>query len=106
MHFIRASTFNDESGDHPSKKLYDLNVFLVDKRYLGKSNDYIIEKGSWLIRGLQVQLAPDISKETNVDQTIIPTKDLELSIIGPQPEIKVNALYVLGDLFFKERKMV
>ena len=45
---------NIDSLDVSSHKLYDLRISLVDGDELGYPNNFIIEKGSWLIQGIQV----------------------------------------------------
>lgn len=106
LYFPRVSKpFVDAHWDLPSQKMYELDVILVDKTHLGKSNNYIVEKGSGLIRALQIRLDTEISEETGFAKTIIPTQNIDFSITYGRPEIKINALYVLSEKFFQEKKM-
>ena len=105
--FPRSSEpFVDDPGDISSQDLFDLDMQLVDKTNLGESIDLVVEKGTWMIRGVQVQVNQEIAQETGVEKSIIPIKNLEFLTEEGQHKIKVNALYVLGDTFFTERKQV
>ena len=107
LYFPRTSEpFVDDPWDLQSQKMFDLDVKLIDETYLGTSIDYVVEKSTWLIRGIRIQLNPEISKETGMGRSIIPIRNLEVSIQDRLPEIKVDALYVLSDKFFTERKRV
>jgi hypothetical protein len=50
-------------------------------------------------------LAPEISKDTGHEEIIIPVANAEFEVSEKLSRIKVNAVYVLGDAFLKEKKM-
>jgi len=88
-----------------SQRLYNLRMNLVDGADIGYPVNYVVERSTWLIQGIQVRLASEISKDTGHEEIIIPVTNAEFEMSEKLSTIKVNAVYVLGDTFLKERKM-
>ena len=100
-----AHSVSIDSFDVSSQKLYDLRLNLVDGDELGYPTNFVIEKGTWLIRGIQVLLGPPISKDAGVQNIIIPVENAVFLLSETASRIQVNATYVLSDSFLKEKKM-
>jgi Holliday junction resolvase-like predicted endonuclease len=99
-HSIIADPF-----DVSSQRLYDLRLNLANGDELGVPINYVVEKGTWLIRGIQVRLVHEISKDTGAEDIIVPLANAEFQLSDIASRIQVNALYVLSDSFLKEKKM-
>jgi hypothetical protein len=80
-----------------------LNVYLIDQQYLGVVKDYVVEKASWVIRAIRVDLDKRYSDETGEDTILVPTENARLLLDGGQLRIAVNAIYILGDSFSQEK---
>lgn len=99
-----SEEFEDSFGDHKFPYLIGINSVLVDKNVIGVSTDFIVERNTWKIKGLQVKLKPDFVSEIGESKAIIPIHMVEFN---PElKEIKIKALYVLGEYFLTERKRV
>jgi hypothetical protein len=103
---VAPEQFVDDLGDHPYPDLVDLDMCLVDDTHAGFSHDFIVEKESWIIRGIQLQLKQDYVSEIGDSKTIIPTQYTEFSFTPEKNEIRINALYVLDDNFLMVKKQV
>ena len=79
---------------------------LVDDTHVGVSCDFVVEKRSWIIRGIQLQLNQEYVSETGDSKTIIPTQFTEFSLTPEKKEIRIKALYVLDDNFLMGKKQV
>lgn len=105
--FPRSSKpFTDAPGDLLSQNLYNLDLNLIDETHLGKSDNFVVEKETWTIKGVLVHLPKEISEEVGIDRSIIPTQDISFVYQNGQLKMIVNAIYVLGEIFLKERKRV
>jgi Holliday junction resolvase-like predicted endonuclease len=105
--FPRSSKpFADTPGDLSSQNLYNLDLNLIDETHLGISVNYVVEKETWTIKGVLVNLPDEISEEVGMDSSIIPTHDISFVYQNGQIEMTVKAIYVLGEIFLKERKRV
>lgn len=103
---VSQEEFIDTIGDYPFPYLIGLDSLLVDQRKVGVSSDFIVEKESWIIKGLQIILNQEIISEVGNSTAIIPMQNAEFSILAGKREIKIKALYVLDDYFLKERKRI
>jgi hypothetical protein len=95
----------DDPFDMSSQRLHYFGMNLVDGADIGHPINYVIERSTWLIQGIQVRLSPEISKDTGHEEIIIPVTNAEFDVSEKLSRIKVNAVYVLGDTFLKEKKM-
>jgi Holliday junction resolvase-like predicted endonuclease len=89
--------------DVQSQQMYNRNVYLIDQQYLGLAKDYVVEKASWGIRAIRVDLDKRYSDETGEDTILVPTENASLVLDGGQIKITVNAIYILGDSFSQEK---
>lgn len=103
---VSQEEFTETLGDYPFPDLIGLDSLLVDQSKVGVSSDFIVEKGSWVIKGLQIVLNQEIMSEVGNSTAIIPMQNAEFSILAKKREIKIKALYVLDDYFLKERKRI
>jgi hypothetical protein len=103
---IDSHPFIEDTWDIISRYIYNLNIHLIDNTYLGKSKNFIIEKRNGFIRGIDVLLDSNISKEIGKNNIIVPLENVGISLVNNIPTINVNALYVLSENFFKETKLI
>jgi sporulation protein YlmC with PRC-barrel domain len=85
------------------QRMYDLDVYLIDSQYLGRVTDYIVEKESWDIRAIRVDLDKRYSEETGENTILVPTENANIYLDEGQLKITVNAIYILGDSFSQEK---
>lgn len=101
-----SEQFADDFGDYPFPDLLNLDMCLIDESHVGFSIDFIVEKQSWLIRGILLQLNQKYVSEIGDSKTIIPVQNAKFSFTQVKKEIKINALYVLDDNFLMGKKQV
>jgi len=101
-----SEQFEDSFGDYAFSDLIGLNSVLVDKNVIGVSTDFIVERYTWKIKGLQVTLKEELVSEIGDSKAIIPIHMAEFNLIHERKEIKIKALYVLGEYFLTERKRI
>lgn len=99
-----SEEFVDDFGDYPFSHLLNLDMCLIDESHVGFSKDFIVEKQSWLIRGILLELNQRYVSEIGESKTIIPVQNAKFSLTQGKKEIKVNALYVLDDNFLMRKK--
>jgi len=98
--------FEDGLMDYSFSDLMNLDMMLVDNTPVGWSKDFVVDKESWRIHGIQLKLSENISSDIGETEVIVPTEHIEfLHQIG-KSEIRINALYVLSDGFLTERKQI
>jgi hypothetical protein len=100
-----SHSLKDDPFDVLSQRLHNLTMNLVDGADIGYPVNYVVERSTWLVQGIQVRLASEISKDTGHKEIIIPVANAQFEVSEKLSRIKVNAVYVLGDTFLKERKM-
>jgi hypothetical protein len=93
----------DDPFDMLSQRLYNLRMSLVDGAEIGYPVNYVVERSTWLIQGIHVRLSPEHSKDTGLEEITIPVANAQFELSEKLSRIKVNAVYVLGDTFLKER---
>jgi len=103
---VASEPFVEELGDHPYPDLVGLDMSLIDDTLVGVSNDFIVEKQSWIIRGIQLLLNQEYVSEIGDSKTIIPVRNAEFSFTPEKKEIKIKALYVLDDNFLMGKKQL
>lgn len=101
-----SEQFEDSFGDYAFPDLMGLNSVLVDKKDIGVSTDFIVERYTWKIKGLQVTLNEDLVSEIGDSKAIIPIHMAEFNLIHERKEVKIKALYVLGEYFLTEKKRI
>jgi sporulation protein YlmC with PRC-barrel domain len=109
--FLRRSLFfqtmSEESSLKPLdilfQRMYGLDVYLIDSQYLGRVTDYVVEKESWDIRAIRVDLDKKYSEETGENTILVPTENANIYLDEGQLRITVNAIYILGDSFSQEK---
>lgn len=98
--------FEDDLMDYSFSDLMNLDMMLVDNTPIGWSKDFVVDKESWMIHGIQIKLSENISSDIGETEVIIPAEHIEfLHQIG-KSEIKINALYVLSEDFLTEKKQI
>jgi hypothetical protein len=103
---VAPEQFVDDMADYAYPDLVGLDMHLIDDTFVGVSNDFIVEKKSWLIRGIQVQLNQEYTSEIGDSMTVIPVRNAEFSFTHGKKEIKIKALYVLDDSFLMGKKQL
>lgn len=103
---VAPEQFVEELGGHPFPDLVGLDMCLIDDTLVGVSNDFIVEKQSWIIRGIQLQLNQEFVSEIGDSKTIVPIRNAEFSFSPEKKEIKIKALYVLDDNFLMGKKQL
>ncbi len=103
---VTSEQFIGDVSDISSKRLYNMNITLLDDTFLGRSNNFIVQRDNGLIVGMEVSLNDKIKDEVGEEKVTVPLKNAILSLIDNQLSVKVNALYVLNESFYQEKKLI
>ncbi|MFQ5950448.1 MAG: restriction endonuclease [Candidatus Geothermarchaeales archaeon] len=93
------------ANDILSNRAYGIPGLLVDGSRLGSVSDFLIDKSNWQIIAVKVSNEGAVPEETGNKESIIPVT--ESAVIGPPEhlELRINAVYVLGETFLKEEEL-